>query len=233
MRRICEPSAASRALRFWDNGVCGCCLGGDIGTEDFRIGAAQVVAVEQRQIDGGAGDEARLAETERVGGEWRRRSDQLRSRPGTRPAGPRRFRRKRRRDRRTGSMAASSSGPARISIGCAPVRSSRRKTSPRCASRAPRARRICARELRAARWRPRGFRAPSARPFTALRPTRDAGKAAGPVHDHDAVRLLEFEACGMQQIGDGGDQRRRVGAPSKLGLPENLEVAAGNPPQRY
>jgi hypothetical protein len=41
-------------------------MDGNIGAEDLGIGAAQVVAVEQGQVDGGAGDEPRLAGTKRV-----------------------------------------------------------------------------------------------------------------------------------------------------------------------
>jgi hypothetical protein len=35
-------------------------LGGNFSAEDLGIGAAQVVAVEQRQVDGRARDETRL-----------------------------------------------------------------------------------------------------------------------------------------------------------------------------
>jgi hypothetical protein len=80
-----------------------------------------------------------------------------------------------------GWIAASSPGPARISLGLVPMRSSLRNTSPRCASSAddgtPDLReRISSRENATT-----GISVPSARPLTALSPTRTPVKLPGPL----------------------------------------------------
>jgi hypothetical protein len=56
-------------------------MGSNIGAENLGIGAAQIVAVEQRQIDCRAGNETRLTGTKRIRSERRSRDDELYLRP--------------------------------------------------------------------------------------------------------------------------------------------------------
>ena len=63
-------------------------------------------------------------------------------------------------------------------------------------------------------------------------PDADAGKASRPVDDDDSAQFSELNPSRLQQFGHRGDQRRRVGPPRELSLPENLDVAPRQAGQR-
>ena len=54
-----------------------------------------------------------------------------------------------------------------------------------------------------------------------------AGKAPGPVDGDDCMSSPSCSLGRAQQIADRSHQRRRVGAPGKLDLPKNFEIASG------
>jgi hypothetical protein len=190
--------------------------------EDLRIRAAQVVAVEQRQVNKLPGH-ARRAEFERIGGSGR--GVLTNSAAGHADAQQRAAASSQTANRApAGSMAASSCRSGQH-FPCFPGRppSSRRKTSWRCASRAAEGTPAFAASTSSRETATTGIRAASARPFTAASPTRTPVKLPGPFTATMAPDSSTRRRSVRQQFAHGRHQRGRIAAPFELDLAEDLD----------
>ncbi len=180
---------------------CGGGLLHDVGAEDLGIGAAQVVAVEQSQST--AAPAIRRASPRRSASDGQRRRDAGRvACPARRPPeSPRRSSSQTATRSGAGSIAASSSRPGeKLGRRRAAMRSSRRKTSPRCASSAARRHTGFARKHFEPRERDDRNSVALGQAFDRAQRHAHAGKAARAVDDDDAAEVAELDAGRLQQI---------------------------------